>query len=778
MNCEREASDTCIPIGSSLLSSKDAHMKEKLVTYVETVYPRGRDIEPGEWTRNRCIDEDGRAIVCTGTMQPRKLEEGRSYRMQGTSSEFRGEAQFKFKSYCLSSPQGEEGTIAYLQRAPGVGPVLARKIWDQLGGNECLDQFRSMKTDEICEALAINAAKVDKARGFLQTERLLEQACIDLLDLLHGHNFPLRVVDYAVGLWGNGTADLVRKNPYRLKEIPSIGFARCDALYLSFGGEFAGLERQARCIENYVETRQGDGHTWVLGEEVKSSLVAKIGDKARFEDAVQHAIDEGIVAQRFVRDGTVYFEGERWISTQQVHRSEVALAKSISRAINDIPKLDLSGFADDTLTPHQADAVHTLLSSPGCLKILGGGPGTGKSYVIARVLRWIASEYGTDSIAVAAPTGKAAVRVTQELVKHTRIAAVTWHSLLKPVGEGFFYGQDRPLPYSIIVGDEESMKNLHMSHCAMSAREKGAVMLCVGDMHQLAPIGQGAVLRDMIRSGAVPYFELTEIMRNSGEIVEQCKNLRENSRLEISGEGNLSLEDCGTDSEQLAAAVRISCQHDRPVWDCQVIVASNKARAQFNAYMQQALNMSDPIDETPFRKNDKVVCLKNSWFDFLDCHETARKSENEDKCYVANGEVGKVTAVDVRTNHMIVDVPDPHRTIKVRGIKLVKSKDKTNDEDAAIKVSTSGTTPSGWDLAYAMSCHKMQGAESPVVIVILESGGAAKRIHCFEWLYTAMSRAKLHCYLVGRLNTATAMARKRLDRRTLLDGLIERYVEK
>jgi ATP-dependent exoDNAse (exonuclease V) alpha subunit len=188
-----------------------------------------------------------------------------------------------------------------------------------------------------------------------------------------------------------------------------------------------------------------------------------------------------------------------------------------------------------------------------------------------------------------------------------------------------------------------------------------------------------------------------------------------------------------------------------PVWDCQVICAVNESsklsRKAINKLLQQELNPTgESSGDNPFRVGDKVVCLKNSMVPMVDGSPAGFNGEASDgKVFVANGEQGEVKHVE--PNITIVQLDGPSRLVKVpRGRAAATDADDSRP-----------STGCQWDLAYAVSCHKAQGSEFPVVFVVLDEHYGAQSVCSREWLYTACSRAKTACFLVGKLGVAHEM---------------------
>ena len=206
--------------------------------------------------------------------------------------------------------------------------------------------------------------------------------------------------------------------------------------------------------------------------------------------------------------------------------------------------MDWPTLTEGPLSAHQVEEIAKALRGDN-LAVLGGSPGTGKTFSAAQIISAIGDEIGYSSIAVAAPTGKAAVRCNETMGSYNLpVKARTWHSLLKVVtnetgsGWSFEHGRNKRLPFSVLVGDESSMLDVDMAASIFAARAKGTKVLLIGDVNQLPPVGHGAPLRDLIAAG-VPYGELREIRRNAGGIVQACADIRDGLNFKCEGSPRL-----------------------------------------------------------------------------------------------------------------------------------------------------------------------------------------------------------------------------------------------
>lgn len=433
------------------------------------------------------------------------------------------------------------------------------------------------------------------------------------------------------------------------------------------------------------------------------------------------------------------------------------------------------------ISDHQRLKLGHALRSP--IAILGGSPGCGKTFVAARLVKAAAEQIGYSQIAVAAPTGKAAVRITEALAANdVPLRAKTIHSLLKveqaddASGWRFSHDEYNPLPCALVVVDESSMIDTDLMASLLAARASGTSILFVGDVNQLSPVGHGAPLRDMIAAG-LPYGELTEIHRNDGGIVQACADIRDGKPFECNG--NLIDRDPDGDGDYAARQIQevkqtldnMTAGGIDAIWQCQVLVAVNRksplSRKEINTLLQQQLNSTnDPVPGSPFRINDKVVNLKNRFYPSAGKQDGEATTNAAGEVYVANGELGRVVVVEPKYIEVELKAPD-------RRVRVPRGKPENNDEENG-ENEAEVNTGCDFDLAYGLTTHRAQGSEWPYVIVLVDEYPGARRICDRAFIYTAISRAKTACFLVGKLATARNFCRvNKIDtRKTFLWELI------
>jgi len=293
---------------------------------------------------------------------------------------------------------------------------------------------------------------------------------------------------------------------------------------------------------------------------------------------------------------------------------------------------------------------------------------------------------------------------------------------------------------------------------------ENAAVLLVGDEDQLPPVTPGAVFRDLLRAG-FPTGRLTEIHRNEGDIVRACKAIREGRPwkpspvIDIEAGWNLRHIECPTANHvkrELSALLRRVPESFDPIEDCQILCTVNEksplARTELNKGLQQILNSDGEPDEShKFRIGDKVICLRNQFLRLVDDSDGELKpSQNQE--FVANGDIGRVTAVGPRKIGVRFPLPDRH--CYVAGEPLLKDT----------------------DLAYAVTVHKAQGSQWPVVIYVSDDYRGARWVASRELIHTALSRAEKLMVTLWQKDTMDMDCRREVlsGRKTFL---VERLLE-
>lgn len=554
-------------------------------------------------------------------------------------------------------------------------------------------------------------------------------ALAELVHLCRPASVPPAVARAAHAHLGSEAPRLVREDPYVLLAVDRCRFSHVDALARHLGVGATDPRRLAAGARAALAVAQRrHGHMCLPRSRCARAAADLLGvDPAAADAGIDRAVADGELA---LEEGEVY--------TPEGLADERALAADLVRLLEaPRPRLRPHAGALDPcgeLTPGQAAAVELAFRCP--VAVLTGGPGTGKTRTVQEVVA--AAEAAGLTVALAAPTGRAAKRL-EELVGRP---AGTVHRLLeaRPRADGGFsvrYGAGDRLPHDLVVCDEVSMCDTWLASRLVAAVDDGSHLLLVGDPDQLPPVGPGDVLRDVLDSGVVPTARLTEIHRQARAsrivaLANQVNAGRVDPLAPADGDVFLAEEVHRGIVARVVAAVarRVPAHLDLPSSAVQVVAPVYRGAAGVHALNRALKEALNPGDGRPslrgFHTGDRVMQTRN---------DTARD--------VSNGDIGEVVDVDVGERTLRVAFP--------RG-------------EVTYDTSRIGELVPAW----AITVHKSQGGEWPVVVFVCD--GAHRGMLVRNLAYTAITRAQRALILVGQaaaLRDAAARARPR-DRRTRL----------
>ncbi len=642
--------------------------------------------------------------------------------------------QLKVRSHHTLAPANVTALINYLGSGliSGVGEITARQIVAAFG----MDTIGVLENEpqRLREVPGIGKKRAERiAASFAQHK--------DLRDIM------LALQDYGItvnqGLklyraYGNLCLAKLRENPYRLiEDIEGIGFITADKLAANAGIEHDSPFRIKAGLKYTLQWARQEGHTLLPKEklvEIACDLL-KVDVKPA-EDLLDELALTGDVVVKTIG-------GEESVFLPYMFRAEGECAKRLSSLIASVETPALLGLEERIrllerelkveLAPQQHEAVVTALTS-GAM-VITGGPGTGKTTILRFVIRLV--EQAGLGYELCAPTGRAAKRMAEA----TQAEARTIHRMLGYGfdNESFVKNEDDPVCADVIIVDEMSMVDVTLMRALLRATPPGARLVMVGDADQLPSVGPGNVLRDIIDSGVVPVIRLTDIYRQAerGMIVENAHRINRGRLPELFADcQDFRFEESGNAEEiirrviALCSGVTNKLVTRDPAKDVQVLSPMKKGAlgvAQLNARMQQALNpptlkkREHKYGESIFREGDKVMQTKNN---YKIQWKRVCGGVVEEGLGVFNGDLGTVIKIESEDQEMTVLFDDEREA----------GYDFTMLDELA--------------LAYAVTIHKSQGSEFPVVLMPL--AGGPPQLLTRNLLYTAVTRAREQVYIVGR----------------------------
>lgn len=634
-------------------------------------------------------------------------------------------------------PRDPEAIVAYLAGGlfPGVGPRLARRVVERFGA-ETLEILFTAPT-RLGEVRGIGP----KTRARLAASIFARRHLHDLAFFLQAHGISLSMARKLDEKFGDQALAVVTRDPFRLVELPGIGFLTADKVARKVGLP-ADSPARIRAAVLYVlkERCELGGHSYLpCGELVRECLGFLNRDDVR--PAITPEVVTGSVRE-LAATGSLVLRAANVVYLREAFVAETGLAerlRELARPPGTAPaRLEAvlrsaEVEAGITYAAGQREAIRTVLTHP--VVVLTGGPGTGKSTVIRGVLTSLRSLSGGDFVPLlAAPTGRAAKRLAQIV----DIDSSTIHRLLEfsPETGAFLRDAGNLLEGDLLVVDEASMMDLFLSQALFRAVPSGMRVLLVGDADQLPPIGVGSVFADLIRSGAVPVVRLSHVFRQA-EMSRIVTNAHRVNR------GLLPLLDKTADFEfvpiedetGVAEYVRSSALVLRTaglsIFEINVLTPMRKTEtgvAALNRLLQEALNPPAPrrrevvFGEAVLRAGDKVMQIRNNY------------GKN-----VFNGDLGVISEIRLASDEPESDEPGDD-----------DGEDRIVVDFGEARVAYSRAEWEQLALAYATTIHKSQGSEySGVVLipVVREHRVMLQR----NLLYTAITRARDCVVLVGQL---------------------------
>jgi exodeoxyribonuclease V alpha subunit len=594
-------------------------------------------------------------------------------------------------------PADREGQVAYLSTLRHIGKKRAERLVDEHGE----EVMQVIAADPQLTFQALKGVSVDQAAAATQSwheSRAVRE--------LHVQLAPHGLAHLAAPIharYAERSLVILHEDPYRLTEVEGVGFARADKIALAADMPPESDKRAQAAAAYVLREAENGGNSFLPMEELASrtaKLIGLVPDPAVLESARGLVNDGG----RIYRELTL--------------ESERAVAATLARRLAAPAFLDHDpgeSDPDGALTDEQWAAVHGAFDSR--ISVLTGGPGVGKTRCTKEIVT--AAEDADVKIALCAPTGRAARRL-QETTGHE---AQTIHRMLEwiPGGDPGF-GPGRPLPVDLVIVDESSMLNLRLAEVLLEGLAETTHIVFVGDADQLPPIGAGKPFEDLIDSEAAPVVRLTQIFRQA------ARSMITTAAHEINQGRQPDLE---PGPEQERDFFFIERPSPERALETVVEVVAERAAESFGV---------DPIREVqtlaPMYRGPVGI-------DALNERLQAR----------LNPDGKKALGERFRIGDRLIQTRNSHELGLMNGSIVFLRRDDRDEEQIVVDTDEGGTLVMPYSetatlkLAYAISVHKAQGCEVPVVVAVCHRSHT--RMLTRPLLYTAITRARRDCVLVG-----------------------------
>ncbi len=668
--------------------------------------------------------------------------------------------QFAFSEYEEIMPETTDAIVDFLASGvlKGVGPKMARAIAGHFGDSTL--KVIEESPGRLTEVAGIGPKKAQAIAEAFALQKEFAEVSLFLQRFDISPNYAMKLYR----MYGNMTLQLLKENPYRvIADIRGIGFKKADVIATKMGVDKNDSFRIESGIKYLLGYYVSEGHTYAEKSELIQRTIELLDVSSELiETSLTNLTFEGSVQLENLEGQDVVYLMPYYMAERNVCAKLASIAEARPKMIDIDMESMISGMEAERgiiLSEKQKRAITATVANSVC--VITGGPGTGKTTIINAIIEGMTQ--GGLNVAIAAPTGRAAKRITET----SGYYASTIHRLLE-----YAYSEDEeflkfernaenPLDYDAVIIDEASMIDLLLMNALVNALKPGTRLVLVGDADQLPSVGAGNVLRDIIDSEYFYAEKLTDIFRqaSSSMIVVNAHSINRGEYPECNTkDSDFFLVRCENENlilntiKDLVTRRLPGYYEDINPRDIQVLTPVRKRNLgsiNLNAELQAVINPPNPkLKEKQFggklfREGDKVMQIKNNYQ--IGWRRARDFSEGEG---IFNGDMGVISTIDEESNQMTV-IFDEDRFVTY---------DYTNFDEI--------------ELAYAITVHKSQGSEFPIIVMPIS--WFPPMLATRNLLYTAVTRGKQVVVLVGSEEKLNAMIdNNRITRRN--SGLRARF---
>ena len=647
--------------------------------------------------------------------------------------------QFRIDSYERTLPDTTAKLYRYLASGAvkGIGPKTALKIIERFGDKS----FEVLESDpeRLASIKGISKSQAANISAEFNRQYSMRKVMIELEDVGITPSECTAIYKY----FGVNAVNVIKENPYTLcGTVNGFSFERAERLVHDMKLSPKPYYRNHAGIIHIIRHNLSNGHTCIPRRKLTEPSNALLGiSQSEIEDSIDGLLENKQLVSAMI-------DGEEFVFLPEMYIAETSIAERLKRILKFAPpavntvKCDIERIEEKNnvfYADNQKQAIITAATKG--LLILTGGPGTGKTTVVKGIID-IFEKRGIE-VLLCAPTGRAAKRMTEVTGRDAktihRLLEVEWDVNDKPV---FRRNASDPLSAGAVIIDEMSMVDAELFSSLLDALPIGCRIILVGDSDQLPSVGPGNVLTDLVDSGVLPVVCLTEIFRQARKSL-----IVMNAHRIISGEPPqlgvvdsdfffMKREDFMSASDTVLQLIskRLPAAYGfSPLDDIQILCPSRKGElgsVNLNRKLQAVLNPAvrnknelRTSGGRIFREGDKVMQIKNNY-------DIPWKKGSEEGAGIFNGDIGILKKINYAAGTMTIDFDD--RTASYPSDNL-----------------------SELELAYAVTVHKSQGSEYPVVII--PAVDIPPRLMYRNLLYTGVTRAKKILVIVGSEDKVLAM---------------------
>lgn len=611
--------------------------------------------------------------------------------------------------------ENEESAIKFLLdgNIKGIADKTAKKIVDVLG----TDIFKAIQKQDLVNKIIKEIPSIDEEKATLLANYILDgKIKRDAYQFISNFGGTYIEAIKLVDLYHLKWRSQLLMNPYYIGKQSGLSFYVCDSIAMTNDIDYLNQNRINSLIFESLIQSLNNGHVYLTQKELINQLNKIVKSSACAKPIPTETITSALLHCKFIviekdKPCRIYLKSYWTYENESVRHFNRLQNTKVKLPFNDNIASIIEKECHIRYAPAQKKAFD-LLKTTG-IKIVTGGPGTGKTTTINGIIKAYTMLNPNNKVVLCAPTGRASQRMSES----TNRVALTIHKTL----DYQCFGNDvshkdssNPLDAEFIIVDESSMIDIELFSILLDAIRSGSLICFVGDTNQLPSVGAGRVLNDMIESGKAEVYKLDTVFRQNetSKIIRNCNHILRNESLEEGEDFEIINVDTLDEMSSKIKEITSDLYDEKDPYNMQILGPVKNGHCgifDINEHIQKLLN-HNPVEmyygKRTYKLNDKVILNKNNYGEGY-----------------FNGDLGTITTIE--SNRIEITTDD-------KVIELTQR----NYEDM--------------QLAYATTIHKAQGSEFPNCIIVLPNRGGNMLNR--NLLYTAVSRAKKKVYIINQDN--------------------------